>query len=117
MTRTRTRTRITKADAEKTVNALIRSLGRSRKAVLDAYGSLPELRRDWEWGWTTSHTYDWAIVWEEGPYEWAYLFPHGGIEEEFGFRIPDVSDRVPGTVFVEAITSWAVSLSPNDWSY
>lgn len=51
-----------------------------------------------------------AIVWEEGPYEWTYLFPYGGIEEEFGTRVPDVSKMLPVGVFCEPDTAWALSI-------
>ena len=45
---------------------------------------------------------DWAgdgatyIFWEEGPYQWSYLFPGGGIDEEFGTQTKSV--ETPGCV-------------------
>ena len=50
----------------------------------------------------------WLILWEEGPFEWAYQFPHGGIDEEFGFTIAAV--EVPDRVFVEPMTSYSVQV-------
>lgn len=102
-----TKTRVTKREAQRVLAALKRQ---QRAAI--AGGSGPQLVKDWDWGWTESRVYPWAIVWEEGPYDWADLFPYGGIEEEFGFKIEDVSDRIPEGVFSEAITSWAVAVNP-----
>lgn len=51
-----------------------------------------------------------AIVWEEGPYEWPFLFPYGGIEEEFGTRRADVSDRIPAGWYAEALTHYSITL-------
>lgn len=103
----------TKAEATKAFNALVRAWG-GKKAIDEAFANPPVLVKNWEWGWTTSNTYRWAIVWEEGPYEWAHMFPFGGIEEEFGLRVPDVSDRTKN-VFIECITGWAVAIYPADW--
>lgn len=78
------------------------------KTQRSAYeGPLPSAVTDWDWlgyGPTAS------VVWEEGPFEWAHLFPFGGIEEEFGFKVPDVSEMIPSGVRVEPATSWAVSV-------
>lgn len=68
----------------------------------------PQLLMDWQW--TASTPPHPAIVWEEGPYEWAYLFPHGGIEEEFGTRVKDVSSSLPAGVWCEPDTSWAIAI-------
>lgn len=51
---------------------------------------------------------EWTILWEEGPYEWPYLFPHGGIEEEFGFRVAEVS--VPAGLLIEPINHYSVGI-------
>lgn len=68
----------------------------------------PLLVRDWKfYDWDTTR---WSIVWEEGPYQWTYMFPHGGIEEEFGSRVKDVSDRLPAGVWAEACNSFALSV-------
>ena len=51
----------------------------------------------------------WAIVWEEGlPYEWTMFFPHGGIEEEFGFKFKAV-EPVRG-VFAEPYNGHVLGL-------
>ena len=39
----------------------------------------PKLVKDYE-SWTATHRY--AIVWEDGPYEWAILTSCGGFDEE-----------------------------------
>jgi hypothetical protein len=98
---------VTKKQAEKVLRVLCAQRG--VKLGDKEYG--PQLVKDWEWGWTQSHTYRWAIIWEGGPYDWPFYFPYGGIEEEFGSNVPDVSERV-NDVFVEAITSWAIAIYP-----
>lgn len=48
------------------------------------------------------------VCWEEGPYQWTYSFPWGGVSE-FGFEIPEV--EVPGLQAgddYEAQTSYSV---------
>jgi hypothetical protein len=69
-----------------------------------SWPSAPVLVRDYE-GWST--TTRWAIVWEEGPYEWVHYLD-GGIEEEFGFDLKPV--KTPAGVFVEPIQSFSVGL-------
>jgi hypothetical protein len=79
----------------------------------EAFGDGPKLVENWNWrGELTdvSNGSTWSIVWEEGPFEWAYLFPHGGVEEEFGFRRQDVSSLIPDGVFAEPITSWSIGV-------
>lgn len=36
------------------------------------------------------------LVWEEGPYEWTYAFPYGGVNDDYGVpvNVPDVSQRL-----------------------
>ena len=50
------------------------------------------------------------IIWEEGPYEWTYLFPYGGTDAEFGFSVVEV--EIPEGVFVEAQTTYSVGIFP-----
>jgi hypothetical protein len=49
-----------------------------------------------------------SIVWEAGPYQWTYLFPRGGIDEEFGIKVPEA--QLPEGVYTEAQTGWALSI-------
>ncbi len=67
---------------------------------------VPVLVRDYG-SWST--TTDWAIVWEEGPFEWVHYLD-GGIEEEFGFHLAAID--VPKGVFVEPIESFSLGLYP-----
>ncbi len=93
----------TKAQATKVLNAVKRQ---HRAYLTDR--CQPKLMRDWDFlGYGSTR---WSIVWEEGPYDWAYLFPYGGIEPEFGFRLADVSAAIPEGFYAEAITSWAIGL-------
>lgn len=73
----------------------------------------PKLVKDWDW--TGYGPAPYAIIWEGGPYDWAVYFPFGGIEEEFGRKLPDVSDLVPKDVFCEAVTGWALGLYDGRW--
>jgi len=69
---------------------------------------LPEIRMDFDWLGHGGHP---SIIWEDGgPYEWAYLFPFGGRDEEFGGVVKDVSDMLPKGWYAEAITSWAIGI-------
>lgn len=119
---TTTRKRVTKAEATKTLNAVKRMF----KAYIDGNNG-PTLIKDWEWGWTTINRYDWAIVWEEGPFEWTYRFPGGGFDEEMFHLAREFGDdharrlatrpgvELPEGVWTEAITSWATAIHPKDW--
>ena len=51
-----------------------------------------------------------TIVWEGGPYEWVHLFPRGGTDEEFGFKIPDVSHLIPKGVWVEPANHYSTAV-------
>jgi hypothetical protein len=89
-------TKITKATAEKVLAALLDQLGYDKNDADDwhsAYGEGPKLIEKWDW---LGHGED--------------LFPHGGIEEEFGFRRRDVSDLLPDGIWVEAMTGWAIGI-------
>ncbi len=68
----------------------------------------PKLVENFEW--TRGHVAPFAIVWEEGPYEWVYSAFYGGTDEEFGTTIKSV-ETIPG-VASEAYTSWALALYP-----
>lgn len=83
-------------------------------------GSGPELVRDWDW---SGHA-DWAIIWEGGPYEWAYLAASGGVDEELTELNATMAEyrsgkmkpvevapvEPPERVFLEPVTSWALGL-------
>lgn len=51
-------------------------------------------------GWHTTTT--WAVVWEEGPYDWAMWIPHGGE----GFPPAELARDI----FAEPINGWALGL-------
>lgn len=50
-----------------------------------------------------------AVVWEEGPFEWAILATTGGITE-WGYSVSPIA--LPKGVFAEPITTWAIGLYP-----
>lgn len=68
--------------------------------------SLPRLFEDWD-------GYAFVIIWESGsPYDWPQLFPHGGIDEEFGGRIDAV--ELPKGVWTEAVNGCVLAIYPKD---
>lgn len=90
--------KVSKSKAEKVLAAL---LDQCKPWVQEGYE--PKLVQDFD-------DREWTILWEEGPYEWPYLFPHGGIEEEFGFKVADLSSQIPAEVFVEPINHYSVGI-------
>ena len=67
----------------------------------------------------------WEIVWEEGPYEWAFRATAGGVNEEFLYNVyPEfVTDfdkavanattkpiKFPAAVYVEPVTSFSLGI-------
>lgn len=90
-----------------------------------AEGNVPKLVENWDW--LESGTTPWAIVWEEGPDEWAMRAQNGGTDEEATALARDDSAITeilgeqftvatpaavawPEGVFAEPITPWAVGL-------
>ena len=92
------RRKVTKADAEKVLAAV----KRQRAAWLGDGMERPDLMdRD-------DH---WEVTWEGGPHEWPFLFPHGGVDEEFGSKVGAVS--LPAGVFVEPDTHYSIGVYPS----
>lgn len=99
--------KVTKRQAEK-VLALVR---KQFAPWVKGTGTGPVLVKNWDW---RSGPAPYAIVWEEGAYEWAHLSTGGGRDEEFGFRIDPITEeqqRAMG-VFLEPYTSWALGIYP-----
>lgn len=99
---------VTRKDAEKVLAAL------NTQYPGEKYPA--QIIENWNW---TGRPVRFAIVWEEGPYEWAYRFPFGGIDEESTsllrelLPIATVASRaveIPDHLFVEPVTSWAVGI-------
>jgi hypothetical protein len=80
---------------------------------------VPTLVEKWNWfDMADRYVADYSIVWEEGPHNWTYHFPHGGVMEEFGHRAEDVSDELDALgVLVEPATGWASHIWPNVGQY
>jgi hypothetical protein len=100
--------RITSSMANRTLAAVKKQWGEIADGDLG-----PKLIKDWDWD---GKPIDYAIVWEEGPFEWSYLFPNGGrmSEWDISFTLPDVSAKVPAQVFAESVTSWSIGLYRED---
>lgn len=82
----------------------------------------PELIENWDW--LDSGPTPWAVVWEEGPFEWAYRAQTGGRDYEATLLMRDATgdqtkvvdtpeaEGWPEGFFTEAVTSWAVGIYP-----
>lgn len=92
----------TKAECVKVLRLLRKQRGIKAS---DSYG--PQLIMDWDW---LGHGAWPSIVWEGGPYDWAMYMPHGGMDPEFGTRMQDMSADMPAGLWIEPMTSWAVSI-------
>ncbi|WP_149264325.1 hypothetical protein [Actinomadura sp. K4S16] len=91
----------------------------------DPYGPAPELFEDWSW---RDHSTAFAVVWEVGPFEWAYRAGCGGVDPELvelyaaelgGTREGRAKARelahndpvpVPAGIRLEPITTFAVGI-------
>lgn len=89
----------------KQAEAALTAVKKRFKPWVDAGGPGPELRMDFDW---FGHGPGPAIVWEEGPYQWATLDPEGDIDEEFGFPVPAIV--LPDELWTEALTSCALGI-------
>lgn len=107
------RKNITRQDAERVLN-LVQYQNNIKESEQDRWG--PTLVENWDW---SGHPTRWAIVWEEGPYEWAYHFPFGGVDEELTAALQDFAPgkvvrrkevQLPDHIFTEAITSFAIGI-------
>lgn len=88
-------TNLTAAQATEAYRAICADLGVAPQpgyqTETPAYGvGGPQLVKGWDW---YSHT-AWAVVWEEGPFEWSYY----------------VDREMPTSVFMEPITTWSLGL-------
>ncbi len=95
---------VSKSNAEKVLKAVEKAFA----SWLTDDGIGPTLAMDYDSGFGSGPGP--VIYWEEGPYEWSYLFPDGGIDEEFGFETKSVRDQIPDSVFVESATSYSIAL-------
>jgi hypothetical protein len=92
---------VTKRQAESTLRKLRESFP---AYISEDYG--PSLVEHWDWLGVGGPR--WSIVWEGGPYEWAIIFPHGGVDPEFGTAYEAV--KLPKGVWTEPVTAWAINL-------
>jgi len=99
-------THTTQRPTAEDVRPVLEALKTQQRAHWDL-GPVPTVLEDWDWTGGQPVT---AIIWEEGPYDWTYLFPYGGIEEEYGSTLKDVSEMIPEGLYVEPVTSWAVAI-------
>lgn len=62
---------------------------------------------------------DFVLVWEEGPYEWTYLCPQGGHDEELSAEAGmamswDPAPDWPEGVWAEPVNHYSLALYPED---
>ena len=93
---------VTRAKAE----AVLRSVA---KAFPDCSESSPELVKDW------AGNAGWAIVWEDGPYEWVFQYSemsagYAATDAEFGFSRKPVKP-IKG-VYTEPFYSFVMMVYP-----
>lgn len=100
--------KLTKAKATAALRAICKQFAVDEAEI--GAGRGPQLVQDYE----PMHggTVDYAIVWEEGPYEWTYgaFWPH--IDTETGLRREGVVK--PAGVYSEAINTYALGLYHDD---
>lgn len=104
---------VRKADAEKVLAEVKRIY-----AVEADDPSQPTLVQDFDWLGGSLAPY--AVVWEEGPYDWALLATSGGVDQELtslmagylkpGAVIEREAIKQPDGVFCEPITAWALGI-------
>lgn len=78
----------------------------------------PKLVENWEPHWSDS-VIDFVIMWEDGPFEWAYNAKDGGLDEELSSMAGQRMDTPAATTWPEAVwcepaTSYCVALYPTD---
>ena len=102
---------------------LVATLTTKRDGTPKPEAPQPKLVENWQF----THRDDpapFAIVWEEGPYEWAYNAIHGGVDEEMTALMAEAAAEFGGTapvakiaaadpitgVETEPITGWALGV-------
>ncbi len=108
--------KITRKTVEKVLNDIVKIYGEGARIIEN-------------WDWLESGPTRWAIVWDDGPFEWAYnctsgaddLEAYGAAEEYLGrdaaqamLREGKFRCRIADTpgVFLEPVTFWAIGLYP-----
>jgi hypothetical protein len=99
---------------------LVDVLTKSKDGTPKANPPQPTLVENFDWG---AGPVPWAIVWEEGPFEWAYNAMQGGVDEEVAAMLAaegvegggkvDAVDPVPG-VATEPYSGWALAIYPEE---
>lgn len=108
--------RVTRRDAERVVKAIHAAFPASVQEFADGNYEklvpitderfLPQIFENWDGR-------DFVIIWESGsPYDWTMTFPYGGISEEFGSTVKDVSDMIPSHLHVEAVNNCVLAIYP-----
>jgi hypothetical protein len=111
--------RVTRAEAEAVLKEVRRVF---RSHILPGDKGGPALLRNWEW--ISGYVAPYAVIWLEGPYEWAIQATAGGIDDELtelSATLPEYLSghmkpirieaiKQPDGVFCEPYTSWALAV-------
>lgn len=112
-----TKTRVTRKQAEGVLAALHKAFPSYVQEFADGnYDRLVPMAPDSEYLpkiFTDFDGHPYVIIWESGsPYGWTHLFPHGGIDEEYGGKHPAVD--LPAGVWTEAVNGCVLAIYPKD---
>lgn len=102
--------KVTRKQAEQALAAIKEQF----KTYIAAGYDGPELIENWE-PWWNSSTIPFVIMWEEGPFEWAYSAKDGGIDEELSSLMGERVDTPAATswpegIWMEPATTYCVAL-------
>lgn len=108
--------KITRKQAEQALAAIKQQYASYLGSDGEEYG--PKLVENWEPFWN-DRTIAFVIMWEEGPFEWAYSAKDGGLDEELSSLVGQRMDTPAATtwpqgVWLEPATSYCVGLYPQD---
>lgn len=117
---------VTEAQAQQVLDDVVQRYAAFFEPILRTDGSVlaagdekPLLRKDEDGNW--------EVVWEDGPYEWAYRFTMGGVNEEIavelhvefgldaaeaGQRATEAPAELSSEVYVEPATSYSLGIYP-----
>jgi hypothetical protein len=104
---------ITREQAELVLAAIEHQFAWALEGTNQEFG--PKLVEDWDW---TDSPVPFAIIWEEGPFEWALRAASGGIDPEMAdavreFNVTVTEEKpvpVPDSLYLEPVTNWAVGI-------
>lgn len=112
------KTKITRKQAEQALAAIKAQFKTYIEVDAQYGGEGPKIVENWEPYYNDSIV-PFVIMWEEGPFEWAYNAKDGGLDEELSSLMEKRVDTPPATswpegVWCEPATTYCVALYPTD---